>query len=78
VVLKYWDSEQNIKIAEAGLERLQGFPSNSQFYKSGGAVSENGKHDKRLQLLIDAWPKLPDADRQRLSSLISDRINEDH
>ena len=42
-----------------------------------GALSGDGELDECLQLLISAWPKLPDVDRERLFSLISGQLRED-
>ena len=75
--MRYCDSEQKVAIAEAGLEIVRNSPANTQFLKAGGAVSVDGKHDKRLQLLIDVWPTLPNVNRVRLIILISDRLRED-
>ena len=60
-----------------GLEIVGNSPANTQFLKAGGAVSVDGKHDKRLQLLIDVWATLPNVNRERLIILISDQLRED-
>ena len=65
------------KLAEAGLERVPNSSTNSHILETRGAASEDGQLNEYLQLLIAAWPKLPDIDRERIFSLISDRLKED-
>ena len=69
------------KLAEAGLERVPNSSTNSHILETRGAdcgaASEDGQLNECLQLLIAAWPKLPDIDRERIFSLISDRLKED-
>ena len=66
-IVRYCDSEQKVAIAKAGLETVPDLPANTQFLEAGGAVSVDKKHDKRLQLLIDASPTLPDPAHKQLN-----------
>lgn len=64
--------------SRGGIERVQYFPGHLRFPDAdraeSGAVSVHGKHVRHLNLLIDVCPARPDADRERLFSLISDRL----